>query len=160
MRGGGRKVRGGREEGANEESGEDEEEGEEFEEAVEAESHDLNGNETDILKDSKPKEVESAPMTTTAGAFGSGLKRPLELDEHGNPIIAIRKRRRTGPLTFNPAPPISQSEEPQEEQDDWAGFSDDEQVNGHGAHVESSSEGVSDDEISNSSSADTEKDSG
>ncbi|KAL6702723.1 putative ATP-dependent RNA helicase DHR1 [Coniothyrium glycines] len=35
------------------------------------------------------------PQTTTSSqVFGSGLKRPLEVDEFGNPVIQVRKRRK------------------------------------------------------------------
>ncbi|KAF2128812.1 DEAH-box RNA helicase-like protein [Dothidotthia symphoricarpi CBS 119687] len=40
-----------------------------------------------------PPVVSVAP-TQTAGLFGSGLKRPLELDESGKPILQVRKRRK------------------------------------------------------------------
>jgi ATP-dependent RNA helicase DHX37/DHR1 len=40
-----------------------------------------------------PTEPSKAPLHG-AGIFGSGLKRPLEVDESGKPIIQIRKRRK------------------------------------------------------------------
>ncbi|KAF2121225.1 P-loop containing nucleoside triphosphate hydrolase protein [Lophiotrema nucula] len=46
------------------------------------------------------------------GGFGSGLKRPLEVDESGKPVIQMRKRRRT------PAKPVVVEEEVE-----WEGFS-------------------------------------
>ncbi|KAF2727902.1 DEAH-box RNA helicase-like protein [Polyplosphaeria fusca] len=48
-------------------------------------------------------------------AFGSGLKRPLEIDPEGNPIITIRKRRRV------PSKPIIP-----EIEFEWEGFSSEE----------------------------------
>ncbi|KAF2648282.1 P-loop containing nucleoside triphosphate hydrolase protein [Lophiostoma macrostomum CBS 122681] len=47
----------------------------------------------------------------TAGLFGSGLKRPLELDESGKPVIQTRKRQRKN------KPPIVDQEI------EWEGFS-------------------------------------
>lgn len=55
--------------------------------------------------------------------FGSGLKRPLEVDEDGRPVI---KRRRRSELRkgFKPLPPvIDLLEEESDEEDEWRGFS-------------------------------------
>ncbi|KAL0262749.1 putative ATP-dependent RNA helicase DHR1 [Diplodia seriata] len=51
--------------------------------------------------------------TAPAAAFGSGLKRPLELDEDGRPVIKKRKRAAKPALKFTP---------PQVEPE-WEGFS-------------------------------------
>jgi ATP-dependent RNA helicase DHX37/DHR1 len=49
--------------------------------------------------------------TQTDGSFGSGLKRPLELDESGKPVIQTRKRQKKN------KPPIV------EQEIEWEGFS-------------------------------------
>ena len=41
-----------------------------------------------------PSSISSAPRLPSAGLFGSGLKRPLDVDESGKPVIQVRKRRR------------------------------------------------------------------
>lgn len=65
--------------------------------------------------DEDDEDVAAAPsveQAQTGGLFGTGLKRPLELDESGKPIIQKRKRRK---VTKAPAPVV---EEPA-----WDGFS-------------------------------------
>ncbi|KAH7392957.1 DEAH-box RNA helicase-like protein [Pyrenochaeta sp. MPI-SDFR-AT-0127] len=62
--------------------------------------------------------LNPAPLKETphiAGLFGSGLKRPLELDESGQPVIAVRKRRKgkDKPIVI-------------EQEVAWEGFSSDE----------------------------------
>ena len=63
--------------------------------------------------------IISQPPTATSvgsfGLFGGGLKRPLELDESGKPIIQVRKRRKAKgkPVMI-------------EEEVEWEGFSSDE----------------------------------
>ncbi|KNG50425.1 deah-box rna helicase [Stemphylium lycopersici] len=56
--------------------------------------------------------IPDAPQQTN-GLFGSGLKRPLEVDESGKPVIQVRKRRK------------AQSTKPVvvEEEVEWEGFS-------------------------------------
>jgi ATP-dependent RNA helicase DHX37/DHR1 len=67
-----------------------------------------------------PGSEQQAPTTpNTTGLFGGGLKRPLEVDESGKPVIQVRKRRKAKgkPVVI--------------EQDvDWEGFSsnDDEEM--------------------------------
>jgi ATP-dependent RNA helicase DHX37/DHR1 len=63
--------------------------------------------------------------TTTPAVFGAGLKRPLELDEDGRPVIPKKQKR--GPVkpkftALSTTEPVS--EEPQYE--GWNGFSDEE----------------------------------
>ncbi|KAJ4350978.1 putative ATP-dependent RNA helicase DHR1 [Ascochyta clinopodiicola] len=61
----------------------------------------------------------SEPATTSVGSFGlfgGGLKRPLEVDESGKPVIQVRKRRKAK------GKPIAIEEDVV-----WEGFSSDEQ---------------------------------
>lgn len=63
----------------------------------------------------------------SAGLFGGGLKRPLEVDESGKPIIQVRKRRRAK----NKPVVIEQDVE-------WEGFSSDDDQGAEIADVEAS----------------------
>ncbi|KAH9867596.1 hypothetical protein IAQ61_008190 [Plenodomus lingam] len=86
--------------------------------------------------------VTSAPRLASAGLFGSGLKRPLDVDETGQPVIQVRKRRK------HKAVPATVVEEPVE----WEGFSSDEdepaeptvdnETNEHDGSVSSGSEDI------------------
>lgn len=71
------------------------------------------------LSDSRISAATNAPALDapkTAGLFGGGLKRPLEVDESGKPIIQVRKRRKAKgkPVVI-------------EEEVAWEGFSSDDQ---------------------------------
>lgn len=59
-----------------------------------------------------PNTVAPAPTSQSTGLFGGGLKRPLEVDESGKPVIQVRKRRKaTGkPVVI-------------EQEVEWEGFS-------------------------------------
>jgi ATP-dependent RNA helicase DHX37/DHR1 len=73
---------------------------------------------SESLENSQAEEdIEQAPVKAFSGAglFGGGLKRPLELDEGGKPIIQTRKRRKGAKK------PIAVSEEVE-----WEGFSSNE----------------------------------
>jgi len=63
---------------------------------------------------------------------GSGLKRPLELDEDGRPIIQTRKRIKIGPKLrkFGLVHDVMNHAEEEGESDEWNGFSDDQGANG------------------------------
>ncbi|KAF2855011.1 DEAH-box RNA helicase-like protein [Plenodomus tracheiphilus IPT5] len=118
----------------------------------------------------QPKASPSVPPTTTptpqlpsSGLFGSGLKRPLDVDETGQPVIQVRKRRK------RQAKPAIVLEDPVE----WEGFDSDEDEHGepsgdHDAHkpencTSSGSEDIeqdSDDESGDSESGSDEMDSG
>lgn len=71
----------------------------------------------------------AAPANTTqsSGLFGSGLKRPLEVDESGKPLIQIRKRRKAKgkPVVI-------------EEEVEWDGFTSDEEGNENDSDAEAS----------------------
>lgn len=78
----------------------------------------------------------------SAGLFGSGLKRPLEIDKSGRPVIQTRKRRKA-----QHKPIIAQEEV------EWEGFSSDEGNEANVDKVEDSDEAAS----SESESADSEE---
>ncbi|KAJ4989026.1 ATP-dependent RNA helicase DHR1 [Stagonosporopsis vannaccii] len=83
-------------------------------------------------KSPEPTPAPSAAFQTAAppsagsfGLFGGGLKRPLELDDSGKPIIQVRKRRKAKgkPVVI-------------EEDVVWEGFSSDDQDTDHGAEAD------------------------
>ncbi|KAF2710668.1 DEAH-box RNA helicase-like protein [Pleomassaria siparia CBS 279.74] len=105
-----------------------------------------------------PTTIGEEPVATTsqesvsytlpgAGLFGTGLKRPLELDETGNPVIQTRKRRKGQ----KKAVVI-------EEEVEWEGFSSDEDVDGTASSDSAESDDASSDE-EDSGSGDSENDS-
>lgn len=104
------------------------------------------------------KEVDAAPpavpvvQTQAAGLFGSGLKRPLELDESGKPILQVRKRRKG-----KDKPIIIQQEV------EWEGFnSEDEDEESQEEHSEqdsaSEASGESEDESGEEEASGSESD--
>ncbi|KAK5993486.1 putative ATP-dependent RNA helicase DHR1 [Cladobotryum mycophilum] len=127
---------------------------------------------------SAPDEVEQsivAPVETktlgqtTAGVepVGSGLKRPLEVDDEGRPVIQKRQKRggikTKAPIVFDEHIPSEESDS-SESEDEWNGFSGDEDTNIHSndKHASASSESGSDnneeDEEEESSEDDSEDD--
>ncbi|KAL4722726.1 putative ATP-dependent RNA helicase DHR1, partial [Fusarium chlamydosporum] len=82
-----------------------------------------------------PQEPSESKPVTSAPAIGSGLKRPLEVDEEGKPVIKKRQKRGGVKSKFTIAPveaPQPESEDSDEDgsdsgsdSDEWNGFSDD-----------------------------------
>jgi ATP-dependent RNA helicase DHX37/DHR1 len=88
-------------------------------------------------EDVNPQGSTIAPAQTalqSTGLFGGGLKRPLELDDSGKPVIQVRKRRKakSKPILI-------------EKEIEWEGFSSD-------GDEEDASEGDSDGESTNAAS--------
>ncbi|KAH3965535.1 hypothetical protein HBH64_121950 [Parastagonospora nodorum] len=71
--------------------------------------------------------VPAPTKSQSAGSFGGGLKRPLEVDESGKPIIQVRKRRKAK----NKPVIIEQDVE-------WEGFSSDDEQDAETADGEAS----------------------
>ncbi|KAL1601648.1 putative ATP-dependent RNA helicase DHR1 [Paraconiothyrium brasiliense] len=100
--------------------------------------------------------TSSAPATSVGGGglFGTGLKRPLDVDESGKPVIQVRKRRKA-----KGKPVVIEEEVP------WEGFSSDEGSNtdesGAGSEESASeeSEGSGEEDESAPGSEDSEDDS-
>jgi len=102
-----------------------------------------------------PKPTSNTSTTSqSTGLFGGGLKRPLEVDDSGRPIIQVRKRRKatSKPVVI-------------EQEVAWEGFgSDDEAASGDDTAVEkagsvkseSSEEDIEDDDDSQSDSSSDE----
>ncbi|KAK1655364.1 helicase associated domain-containing protein [Colletotrichum phormii] len=63
----------------------------------------------------------SKPESQPATSVGSGLKRPLDVDESGRPVL--RKRQKRGGVTSKFS--IAEPEKVKDAEDDWSGFSDD-----------------------------------
>lgn len=104
---------------------------------------------TESAQEDGTTSLAQTPFTQTlqsAGLFGSGLKRPLELDESGKPVIAVRKRRKgkDNPIVI-------------EQEVEWEGFSSDEDSTDASESSSTDSEGSEqdfdkDDELSGSES--------
>lgn len=68
------------------------------------------------------------PVESNAYAFGSGLKRPLELDENGRPVLKKRKREKKRAFKIDllaPVEPLHDASGEEENNDEWNGFSSD-----------------------------------
>lgn len=115
----------------------------------------------DMEKDEGPATTEAVPsaaLIQATGLFGSGLKRPLDLDESGKPILQVRKRQKKA----KPAPVVKEVE--------WEGFSssgEEEEDEEEDSEMESGSRSdpeedgsISGSEASGSGSEDSEDDSG
>lgn len=94
------------------------------------------------IKESKAISLEAPVAENTpvqplgsAGLFGAGLKRPLEVDESGKPIIQVRKRRKE---QGEPVVII-------EKEVEWEGFSSDEIENNNENNGPESAESTSED---------------
>ncbi|WXC66372.1 hypothetical protein SNK03_012151 [Fusarium graminearum] len=120
---------------------------------------------------SAPQELsESKP--TTAPSIGSGLKRPLEVDDEGKPVIKKRQKRGGVKSKFSIAPveaPQPESGESDEDtsdsnsddgdSDEWYGFSDDEASKKTRDEQDSQSEdGEEEDEDESSEESDDDSD--
>jgi ATP-dependent RNA helicase DHX37/DHR1 len=110
------------------------------------------------------KKPTTAP--STGGLFGSGLKRPLETDESGRPVIKKRKRQKkeTKKPDFTirlPSPSDQEDFASEAASDEWSGFDsdDNEELVPEGSHGIESDNGSthSDDESSSESSGTVEE---
>ncbi|KAH7152183.1 P-loop containing nucleoside triphosphate hydrolase protein [Dactylonectria estremocensis] len=115
-------------------------------EAVEDDQSDDDSDASESEKiSSKAAESSKAPAQAklTPASIGSGLKRPLDLGDDGRPVI--QKRQKRGgvkskiSLAKVEAPPSEESEDSDEEEDEWNGFSDD-GANGESKRSDDSSE--------------------
>lgn len=93
------------------------------------EDGDVSGSDTVLhLRPTETKQSTSTPalqpVTTTSGVVGSGLKRALELDEDGRPVI--RKRQKRGGVKTRVQPMHARSAVSNElEYEEWDGFGSD-----------------------------------
>jgi ATP-dependent RNA helicase DHX37/DHR1 len=109
---------------------------------------DVNGDQDDILLEERATDLYNpipvkdltlneppnavANQSTLSSApqpgFGLGLKRPLEVDDAGQPIIKRRKRRKPQPkpslvsIAHNSDSSDSESDDGEDEEDEWNGF--------------------------------------
>lgn len=83
--------------------------------------------------ESLPTILPSSKVTqpTPTVVFGGGLKRPLDLDESGHPVIQQRKRIKRQPKLHQPTPV----------EDDWEGFSSGSEIDDQSSSGEQSEEG-------------------
>lgn len=102
----------------------------------------VNGSKSVPVKSSAPASAPAAApgkgglFAAGQGLFGSGLKRPLETDEEGKPVIKSRKRTK---VVNKSAPVVAQEPE-------WEGFSGDEDGEDDEEEDESSEEDIEDGE--------------
>lgn len=104
----------------------------ESEEEDESDESDL---EVDTSRAQIPATVESVPQKPPTAAqppasAGSGLKRPLEVDDEGRPVLQKRQRRGGVQSKFSIVEPVQADLE-----DEWAGFSSDEDDEVGGARL-------------------------
>ncbi|EGU85479.1 hypothetical protein FOPG_06203 [Fusarium oxysporum f. sp. conglutinans race 2 54008] len=107
-----------------------------------------------------PKESDQPKTEISAPTIGSGLKRPLEVDDEGRPVIKKRQKRGGVKSKFSLAP-IETPLEPESEEadsvasdsdsDEWNGFSDDSAEKDDIAEDDSESEEEDDEESSEGS---------
>ncbi|KAB2581227.1 putative ATP-dependent RNA helicase DHR1 [Lasiodiplodia theobromae] len=123
-------------------------------------------NGTGAAPESKEEEVKDEKPAAPAVAFGSGLKRPLELDEDGRPVIKKRKRAAKPALKFTAPQPepewegFSSEGEGSADDDDgssasgWSAVSDEEE----GSEEDGSEEGSDEEEDEDESSDEEDSD--
>ncbi|KAI0898080.1 P-loop containing nucleoside triphosphate hydrolase protein [Annulohypoxylon nitens] len=107
--------------------------------------------------------TQIAPPETPAVTVGSGLKRPLELDDEGRPVIQKRQKRggvkskiSMKPQLLQPEPtPKNSDEQPVDEDGEWNGFSSDASAH-DSADSEDSPEGSEDESSDQEPSSDEE----
>ncbi|KAF7186428.1 putative ATP-dependent RNA helicase PB1A10.06c [Pseudocercospora fuligena] len=100
-------------------------------------------------------ESKSPGLFGSGGLFGGGLKRPLETDETGQPVIKRRKRERNNKKAkpdFVVTLPEPDEPSDSEASDEWNGFSGDE------SEAEAAAEDTSDDDDGDSESLDESED--
>lgn len=105
--------------------------------------------------------VEKPAVTPAVVVSGGGLKRPLELDDSGQPIIARRKRQKKSAakkprLVFNPEP--AQESDEEDEEDDQASQEGSDVWNGFESDVDQSESQDSDKSEVDRDSSDSDED--
>lgn len=151
-------------------------------EEVEDEDGDVDDADDDQSMDVAVRTTAVEPAKTSTSSFGSGLKRPLETDESGQPVIKKRKRRKQETKVRKPAVHVQEenesdqsegddedeiedeSEEGETGEDEWGGISDsDEALVGKDSAEDDSADSSTEDEDSDEESEeeeDEEEDSG
>ncbi|KAM0264291.1 hypothetical protein ACHAQJ_000781 [Trichoderma viride] len=104
---------------------------------------------TELLKVAiQPNQVTATP----AASAGSGLKRALELDDEGRPVIQKRQKRGGLKTKISLVPDQDSASEESEDDDEWNGLSGDDDENAQ------KDEDESDEESEDNSSEDSEED--
>jgi ATP-dependent RNA helicase DHX37/DHR1 len=115
-----------------------------------------------------PSETAQSKPATSATALGSGLKRPLDVDDEGRPVIKKRQKRGGVKSKFSLAQ-VAAAPEPESESDsdgsdsesnsdEWNGFSDDAAEKGVQNEEDSESEEEVEDEEESSEASEEESD--
>ncbi|KAK4217069.1 P-loop containing nucleoside triphosphate hydrolase protein [Rhypophila decipiens] len=89
-----------------------------------------------------------APTPSVVPSVGAGLKRPLETDESGRPVLAKRQRR--GGLTKPKKAPSGLQLSVEEESDEWSGLSSDNEGSDGSESVQSGNDDDNDSEDADS----------
>ncbi|KAK3636590.1 putative ATP-dependent RNA helicase DHR1 [Elasticomyces elasticus] len=107
---------------------------------VQPEESDLSDSELPVVAPMPVQEIKPVQ------SFGSGLKRPLDTDDTGKPVITKRKRRKVVKVVRAISPPTDQSDadgsddcdeqDDSEDEDEWVGFSSDGEQDVSNASVE------------------------
>ncbi|KAJ3542555.1 hypothetical protein NM208_g4038 [Fusarium decemcellulare] len=132
-------------------------------------------DESDVVKETESKPAKTVSISkvpaepklaasASAPVVGSGLKRPLELDDEGRPVIQKRQKRGGVKSKFSviqaESPPPEESEDSESgsgsDSDEWNGFSDDAAEKESHNEDGSSSEEESEDEEESSDGSDEE----
>ncbi|SPJ72556.1 probable ECM16 - putative DEAH-box RNA helicase [Fusarium torulosum] len=125
--------------------------------------------ETKLFKSTPtPSETAQSKPATSATALGSGLKRPLDVDDEGRPVIKKRQKRGGVKSKFSLAQ-VAAAPEPESESDsdgsdsesnsdEWNGFSDDAAEKGAQNEEDSESEEEVEDEEESSEASEEESD--
>ncbi|KAG6040082.1 hypothetical protein E4U41_001423 [Claviceps citrina] len=90
---------------------------------------------TDVPDTAEPQ--QAAVLASSTAVFGSGLKRPMEQDDEGRPVL--RKKQKRGGLKTknNPLEAVKVIRGRDEsEYEEWGGFSSDDEANGSGVKVQ------------------------
>ncbi|KAI0024547.1 P-loop containing nucleoside triphosphate hydrolase protein [Xylariomycetidae sp. FL0641] len=107
----------------------------------------------EIVVDSQAPTVDSQTAKSVPLA-GSGLKRPLELDDEGRPVIQKRQKRGGVKSKISATPQFIEEEQNEDEDDEWNGFSSDAAADK--SSMDEDSDDGSDDESADESSEEDE----
>lgn len=103
--------------------------------------------------------VVDAKAPSTNAAMGTGLKRPLEIDDSGQPVIKKRKKRGDKRPAIQPVfePSDDDEDDAEDDAEEWEGFSSDgEPLSGSGSELGSGSVSASESESESESTPESE----
>lgn len=103
----------------------------EMEQESESSDDERNAPSTEPIENGEKTPTDSNPKATSTSAVGSGLKRPLELNDDGRPVIQKRQKRggvkqKAAAAVFEPSASEDSEDSDGSEESEWNGFSGDE----------------------------------